>query len=74
MMYDLKFQSCKADPDVWYHPETKKEGTQYYEDVFIYVDGILTVWERPKDMMETLTGIYCLKEDSTTGNKYDHPT
>jgi hypothetical protein len=73
-MYDLKFQSCRADPDVWYRAATKADGTKYYEYVLIYVDDILTISEVPKDVMETLSGLYRLKEDPTTGKKYDRPT
>jgi hypothetical protein len=53
-MYNSKFVSCKADPDVWFRAATKKDGTTYYEYVLIYVDNILTVSECPKDVMETL--------------------
>ena len=73
-MYDLKFQSCRADPDVWYRAATKADGTKYYEYVLIYVDDILTISEVPKDVMETLSRLYRLKEDPTTGKKYDRPT
>jgi hypothetical protein len=74
-MYDLKFQSCKTDPDVWYCPATtKKDSSTYYEYVLIYVDLILTVSESLKNIMETLSGLYRLKEDPTTGKTYDRPS
>jgi hypothetical protein len=57
-MYDLKFESCKADPDIWYCPATKNDGTTYYEYVLIYIDNILMVSECPQNVMETLWGLY----------------
>jgi hypothetical protein len=70
----LKFQSYKADPYVWFCPATKKDGSKYYDYLLIYVDNILTVSEHPKDVMETLSGLYRLKEDPMMGKTYDHPS
>ena len=30
-MAELGFQSCKADPDVWFRSSTKSDGTDYYQ-------------------------------------------
>eukprot|EP00984_Skeletonema_dohrnii_P002177 scaffold749_cov90-Skeletonema_dohrnii-CCMP3373.AAC.2 len=44
-MDSLGFKSSKADPDVWYRPATKKDGTEYMEYVLLYVDDVLVVSE-----------------------------
>ena len=35
--------SAKLDPDVWYRPEVKPNGFEYYEYILCYVDYILCI-------------------------------
>jgi Reverse transcriptase (RNA-dependent DNA polymerase) len=35
---DLSFEPSLADPDVWIRPQTKPDGTPYYEYLLVYVD------------------------------------
>jgi Reverse transcriptase (RNA-dependent DNA polymerase) len=51
---DFGFQSCLADPDVWYKPATKSDGTEYYEYVLVYVDDLLHISHEPKKLIQGL--------------------
>jgi hypothetical protein len=61
---DGGYQSCKADPDVWMKPGTKKDGTTYWSYVLCYVDDILVIDEDPTATMKYLQSRYTLKEGS----------
>lgn len=50
----LKYKSSLADPDVWLQPAMKTNGEHYYEDVFVYVDGILVISMNPEKTMNAL--------------------
>jgi hypothetical protein len=40
----LGWESCKADHDVWFKPEVRKDdGHQYYAHCLLYVDDILMI-------------------------------
>jgi hypothetical protein len=39
----LRYESCKADPDLWMMPRTREDGFEYYSYVLIYVDDILAI-------------------------------
>ena len=47
----MRFESCKADPDVWFRPGTKDDGSIYYIYVLPYTYDILYIEENPKDSM-----------------------
>ena len=47
-MTKLGFQLCKADPNVWFRPSIKSDGTDYYQYVLIYTDDILAIMEEPE--------------------------
>lgn len=40
ILTDLQCSSSLADPDIWLRPTTKKNGDQYYEYIFVYVDDL----------------------------------
>ncbi len=43
-MHHLGWESCKADHDVWFKPEVRKDdGHQYYAYCLLYVDDVLMV-------------------------------
>ena len=61
-MTKLEFQSCKADPDVWFRPSTKSDGTDYYQYVLIYTNDILEIMEEPERFLrDELGDVFTLK-------------
>ena len=42
-MDKMGFESCKADPDVWFHSSMKDDGTDYYQYVLLYTSNILAI-------------------------------
>ena len=69
-MNDLAYKPCKADPDVWMKPQTKPDGTKYYEYVLIYVDDVLAISHNPKIVMTSLQHLYRLKEPPAEPTRY----
>ena len=62
--YDLGFQNCLADRDVWMRAATKKNGFKYWEYILCYVDDILVISENPNDVMTELSKVYTFKKGS----------
>ena len=60
---DLKFESTRADPDV-YRRAAIKDGFEYYECIFVYVDDILILSAEPQVWIDRLKAVYDLKEES----------
>ncbi len=61
----LGFESCLADPDVWIRSVERKDGSQGYDYVLLYVDDVLVVSERGEAILRTEIGQYFeLKEES----------
>ena len=59
----MNFESCKADPDVWFRPASKDDGTEYMQYVLLYTDDILCVMENPgKFLSEEFGQRFKLKE------------
>ena len=64
-MLDMNFQSCKADPDVWFRPGIKDDGTEYNQYILLYTDDILCVMEDPKQfLLDEFSQRFKLKEKS----------
>lgn len=61
---NLGFKPTLADPDVWIRPASKLNGEHYYEYLFVYVDDILVLSEKPEIVMQGISKAYCLKEGS----------
>ena len=57
-MDDLKFVSCKADPDVWMRPAEKRDGSKCWEYVLLYTDDILCISENGEDVIRNEIGGY----------------
>jgi len=53
-----------ADPDIWFRPATKLDGTKIYEYVLCYVDDINFQGLDPKGFMDYLRQSYTLKDGS----------
>jgi hypothetical protein len=52
--HSMGYTSSLADPDVWFKPECKPDGFEYYSYVLVYVDDILVISHSPKATMEIL--------------------
>lgn len=60
----LGFTSSLADPDVWYKPMTKHDGTKYYAYLLIYVDDVISIDVDAKQNIEELGTIFKIKDGS----------
>jgi hypothetical protein len=64
-MRELGFTSSKGDPDVWFRPATKPDGTEYMEFVLCYVDDVLCISHRAEEVVRYEIGRHWdLKESS----------
>ena len=61
---ELGFTSLKADPDLYYRAQVKKDGEKYYEYLLVYVDDTLCLSDNMKPIMEEIGALYRLKEYS----------
>lgn len=50
-LQELGFSSSLADPDVWYKPNTKPDGFQYYSYIMVYVDDLMIIDHDPMQYM-----------------------
>jgi len=57
-------QSSLVDLDVWLHCAEKPNGIKYYVHIFLYVDDLLVLSEKPDQILRTIGNIYRLKENS----------
>ena len=64
LRYEMKFQMCLADNDIWFRPDIKKDGTKYYTYISIYVDDILICSEDTHSYMAKLGAKFSLKPES----------
>ena len=63
IMNDLGFEPTKADPDVYRRP-AEKDGFEYYEYIFVYVDDLLVLSKEPRQWIERLQQVYELRDDT----------
>lgn len=64
-MEHLGFKSSLADPDVWYRPATKEDGSEHYEYVLLYVDDCLVISNNAENILRREIGKHFkLKEES----------
>jgi hypothetical protein len=65
MKEGLGLESSKADPDVWYRATVRKDGTEVYEYVLLYVDDCLVISDRAESILRDEIGKHFkLKEES----------
>ena len=50
----LGFTPSKADPDMWLRRQTRKDNTEYYEYIVVYVDDALIVSHNPQAIIKGL--------------------
>ena len=62
-LYDIGSIPTCADPDVWHRPAVKEDGFDYYEYVLCYVDDILAISHRAKDVLKAVQAIFKLKDN-----------
>lgn len=66
-MQHLGFQSCLADPDVWYRPIIKKNGEKAYEYVLLYVDDCMVASENGERILHEEIGKYFVLKPESIG-------
>ena len=59
----LGYESTVADTDVYRKVEKKASGELYYAYLVVYVDDILCIREKPKEVMGQLTSFFRLKDN-----------
>jgi hypothetical protein len=69
-LHSLGYTSSLADPDVWYRPESKPDGFEYYGYVLVYVDDILVISANPKETMAIIEKSFRLKDGFAPPNRY----
>ena len=62
-LYDIGFVPTRADPDVWRQPAIKEDGFEYYEYVLCYIDDILAISHKARDVLKAIQTIFKLKDD-----------
>ena len=50
-MDKMGFESCKANPDIWFRSDMKDKGTDYYQYVLLYTDDIMAIMQKPEDFI-----------------------
>ena len=53
---EIGFKSSVADTDVWMRAAVKPDGEVYYEYILRYVDDILSISTKAKEMLESMQG------------------
>ena len=53
---EINLKSCVADPDVWFSPAVRPDGTEYHEYILIYVDNILAISVDATKILKILEG------------------
>ncbi len=69
-LHALGFKSSLADPDVWFRPECKPDGFEYYAYILVYVDDILVISCKPEDIMHIVEKSFRLKEGYAPPSRY----
>ena len=62
-LYDVGYVPTRADPDVWRWPAMKEDGFEYYEYVLCYVDDIIAISHKVRDVLKAIQTIFKLKDD-----------
>ena len=50
-MKHLKFNSCKADPDVWMREAQSNDGSAYWERILLCVDDALYISNNAENIL-----------------------
>ena len=68
-MDHMGYQSCLADPDLWFQISKLDCGTEYYEYNLLYVDDCLVIREHPDQVLARLGKYFPLKPESVGSPK-----
>jgi hypothetical protein len=63
-LQEMGFSSSLADPDVWYKPNTKPDGFQYYSYIMVYVDDLMIIDQNLMHYMSQIQSRFKVKENS----------
>ena len=64
-MHHLGYESCLADPDLWYKPDARKEDTyKYYSYVLLYVDDCLCIHHSAEEELNKIDKFFKMKAGS----------
>ena len=66
-MKHLRFQSCKADPDVWMRESLPSDGETYWEYILLYVDDALCVSNNAEGILKNELGKYFVIKPGSVG-------
>jgi hypothetical protein len=69
-LHAMGFTPSLADPDVWYKAAAKPNGFQYYEYLIVYVDDILVLSHKAKEVIVTIEKLYRIKEAASIPKTY----
>ena len=61
-LLDMGFAESKADPDVWMRETSKPNGTVVWEYVLCYVDDILAISHRAKEIIDEVGRRFAIKD------------
>ena len=61
---NLGWRPTRGDPNVYFRPGTKPDGTKVYEYLLTYVDDLLCVGIDPKSAVEAIGKVFTLKPSS----------
>ena len=64
VLEDLEWKSTKADPDVWIRPAVRPDGYEYYKMLLVYVDDILAISHKAKEVLQQIAKFYKIKDGS----------
>ena len=62
-LYDIGFIPTRADPDIWRRPAVKEDSFEYYEYFLCYVDDIVAISHKAKDVLNAVQAIFKLKDN-----------
>ena len=61
-MHHLSYESCLADPDLWYKPEVREEDMfKYYSYVLLYVDDCLCIHHSAEEELDRTDKFFKMK-------------
>ena len=64
VLKNLDSVSTLADPDVWIQESVRVDGFKYHEMIFVYIDDILAVSHKAKDVIKEITVFYRANDGS----------
>ena len=59
----MGLRSSITDPDIWMRPSVKHDGEEYYEYIVCYVDDVLGISTRAKELMQEIQRDFRFKKD-----------